>query len=70
MMDLMKRFRLNDKSRELLADKLMDTANYAVAAMVFALIAQRNFDLWIIGGGLILYLTLMIYGVKLRTYKK
>ena len=66
----MKRFRLNDKSRELLADKLMDTANYAVAAMVFALIAQRNFDLWIIGGGLILYLTLMIYGVKLRTYKK
>ena len=69
-MDLMKRFRLNDKSRELLADKLMDTANYAVAAMVFALIAQRNFDLWIIGGGLILYLTLMIYGVKLRTYKK
>lgn len=58
--------RLNASQRRALGDKLMDTANYAIAALVFGLIAQRHFDLPYIAGGTVFYLIFMTVGVILK----
>jgi hypothetical protein len=60
------KFTLSNPKRRLLADKLMDTSNYAAAAMVFALAANRNFDTIIIMAGILFYLTFMIVGIIIR----
>ena len=58
------RFTVN--RRNYLADKLADTANYAMVGLVFALIAVKDFDLRIIGEGLFFYLIVMAVGFILK----
>lgn len=55
---------MNPKQREVLAEKLMDVANYAAGALLIGQIISKEFNLWWTLAGLAIWVA--FYGVALH----
>ena len=58
--------KLNRAQREFMADKLMDTANYAIAALVFGQFLSDKIELLILLLGLLVYAWLGTISLQLK----
>lgn len=63
-------FRLNKEQRVLLSEKLMDTGNIALGAMVFGQFLEGKFSMALTLGGVAIWALLLIYSVFLRGSKE
>lgn len=61
---------LNNGQRMLIADKLMDSANYALAGLVFGQLITERFNALLLFLGLVLYVWGWSVAIQLRGNKK
>ena len=60
------RFRLNEKQETLLADKILDLANYFAVGFIITQLLTEETDLLRIAIGSLIYLILVVFSLWLR----